>query len=98
MLVQPARNRAIKQPSTAREIRNDVCLLITGRVLYTNEEAGITFDSSGPVPFIRKWMEMVMACLVNHSGVASLFSAYSSVTVFSNGISFFSYSRSSSRS
>ena len=41
MLVQPARNRAIKQPSTARGIRNDVCLLITGRVLYTNEEARI---------------------------------------------------------
>ena len=41
ILVQPARSRAIKQPSTAREIRDDVCLLITGRVLYTNEEASI---------------------------------------------------------
>ena len=38
MLVQPARKRTIKQASTAGEIRNDVCLLITGRVLYTNEE------------------------------------------------------------
>ena len=45
MLVQPARSRAIKQPSLARGIRNAVCLLITGRVLYTSEEAGITFDS-----------------------------------------------------
>jgi glycerol uptake facilitator-like aquaporin len=47
MLVQPARNRAIKQASLAREILNAVCLLIIGCVLYTSDEAGNPYRQDG---------------------------------------------------
>ena len=42
MLVQPARKKANKQPIPARGIRNAVCLLIMGCVLYTSKEAGVS--------------------------------------------------------
>ena len=48
MLVQPTRNRAIKQPSLAREIRNAICLLIIGCVLYTSEAAGNPYRQDSP--------------------------------------------------